>query len=108
MLTLLEGPDAREDFQVIVTYIEGVGKLHPDELESFADQLGPIAEEIIVTTAEMLRAEGRAAMLIDQLVDKFGALNPAVEQAVYAADIEQLKLWSRRVLRAATLEETLL
>ncbi len=111
VLALLEGPDAREDFQVIVTYIEGVGKLRPNELESFADQLGPIAKEIIVTTAEMLRAEGeargRAAVLIDQLVDKFGALNPAVEQTVYAADIEQLKLWSRRVLRASTLEETL-
>ncbi|WP_067666839.1 hypothetical protein [Nocardia miyunensis] len=104
---LLEGPDAREDFQAVVTYIEGVGELLPGELESFAEPLGPIAKEVIVTTAEMREARGRAATLIDQLVEKFGDLDSVVEQAVYAADVEQLRVWSRRVLRAATLEETL-
>ncbi|MBY8863516.1 hypothetical protein K7711_44100 [Nocardia sp. CA2R105] len=48
-----------------------------------------------------------AAALLELLTEKFGPLEPSIEQRVQAADIEQLRLWSRRVLRAATLEQTL-
>lgn len=111
MLALLHGTHGREDFRSVVTYIRSVGKLLPGELESLADQLGPTAKEIIVTTAEMLeargRTQGRAAMLLELLEDKFGTLPPDIEQTLHAADTDQLKTWSKRVLHANTLDEVL-
>lgn len=67
----------------------------------------------------MLRAEGRAegeargearwraAALLEQLTEKFGVLAVSVEQTIRDADTERLKVWARRVLTAATLEEVL-
>ncbi len=114
---VLEGPYGREAFEVIATYIEYVGKLYPGEFETFAEQaqLGPIAKEVIVTTAEMREAlgeargeaRGRAAMLVRQLTVKFGSLSSSVEEKVYAADVEQLDVWAEKVLSATSVEEAL-
>jgi hypothetical protein len=78
-------------------------------------QLGSQAEEAYVTTAEMLRAEGRAEgeargraeALVQVLTLKFGPLPPAAVDAVHGASVEQLETWTGRVLAAGTLDEVL-
>lgn len=73
------------------------------------------AKEVIVTTADRLRAEGeargeargRAATLIELLTLKFGRLPASVEQAVGDGGLEQLKVWTARVLTASSLDDVL-
>lgn len=72
-----------------------------------------------MTTGEMLRAEGRdqgriegriegrAATLLKQFALKFGPVSEAVERAVRAAGIDQLDVWTERILTAATVDEVL-
>ncbi|WP_428266628.1 DUF4351 domain-containing protein [Haliangium sp.] len=50
-------------------------------------------------------AQGRKEMLIELLEERFGALPEAVVERVQAAETEQLKAWSKRVLAAASLDE---
>ena len=47
------------------------------------------------------------ALLMDMLHEKFGALPPAIENRLSAADLPQLQRWTRRVLTATGLDETL-
>jgi hypothetical protein len=67
------------------------------------------AEEVFVTTADMLRAEGRAehaaGVLVRLLTRKFGAVPNEARDRIGAASMEQLDLWSERVLDAETLDE---
>ncbi|WP_169812134.1 Rpn family recombination-promoting nuclease/putative transposase, partial [Nocardia arizonensis] len=56
---VLGAPGGLRDFQVALAYIIRVGDIDPAELEAFTDQLGPVAKEAFVTTAEMLEARGR-------------------------------------------------
>ena len=76
-----------------------------------ADQLGSGAEELIVTPAEILEARGFARawaeMLLEQLVQRFGSLDPLVEHVVREADVAQLRVWALRILRADTLDDVL-
>jgi hypothetical protein len=60
-----------------------------------------------VTTADTLRAEGRAATLIEQLTAKFGPVPERAREIVTDASLEQLKAWARHVLTATTLEDVL-
>ncbi|WP_040698331.1 Rpn family recombination-promoting nuclease/putative transposase [Nocardia vinacea] len=116
---IIAGPGGKQDFRIIVKYIMLVGDMNPDDLDPLADQLGHEAKDVIVTTADRLRAEGRAegeargearwraATLIEQLTFKFGRLPASVEQAVRDGGLEQLKLWSARVLTASSLDDVL-
>jgi hypothetical protein len=74
-----------------------------------------------MTTADMLRAEGRAEGLAEGLAEgvgkgaartlmrlltrKFGSLPDTARERIDAASIEQLDIWSERVLDAATLAD---
>ncbi|MEV6278272.1 hypothetical protein [Nocardia sp. NPDC051832] len=85
-----------------------------------ADQPGPEAKEVIVTTAERLRAEGkdegrvegkaegkaegRAEALLELLQQKFGPVPDAVGASVRSADVAQLQRWTSRVLEARDLD----
>ncbi|NYE74088.1 DUF4351 domain-containing protein [Microlunatus parietis] len=64
-----------------------------------------------MTTAEMLRAEGRAEgkadALVEQLEHKFGPLSRTALDTIHAASTDQLRTWSLRVLDATTLDEVL-
>jgi hypothetical protein len=88
-----------------------VGEAPTDELHDLVARLGPEAEEAYVTTAEMLRTEGRAEgrteALVQLLTLKFGPLPAATSAAVRAASIDQLETWTARVLTADTLDEVL-
>ena len=89
----------------------GVVSVRKDALLTPNDQEGvlpdPDAEEAYVTTAEMLRAEGRAEALVQLLTLKFGPLPQAVLDTVHAASTDQLQTWTARVLSATTLDEVL-
>jgi hypothetical protein len=68
-----------------------------------------------MTTAQDMRAEGRvegrvegvANVLVRQLTRKFGPLPESAEAAIRAASLEQLEVWTDRVLDAASLDEVL-
>jgi predicted transposase YdaD len=120
---VLDRPDGIEDFVALVTYIETVGEIPTDELHDLFAQLGSKAEEAYMTTAEMLRAEGRAEgeargraegeargradALVQLLTHKFGPLPPAASERVRTASIDQLATWTTRAITADTLDEAL-
>lgn len=64
-----------------------------------------------MTTAEMLRAEGRveglADTLVRQLTRRFGPLPTATIDLIHAASAEQLQAWLYLVLDATTIDEVL-
>ncbi|HEY8471424.1 MAG TPA: Rpn family recombination-promoting nuclease/putative transposase [Natronosporangium sp.] len=104
---VLDRPGGVEEFTALLRYIEIVGEAPADALHGLVAKLGPEAEEAYVTTAEMLRAEGRAETLVQLLTLRFGPLSPATVDTVYAASADQLEAWTGRVLTAATLEDVL-
>jgi thioredoxin-like negative regulator of GroEL len=59
-----------------------------------------------MTTADILRAEGRAEhaaeVLLRLLTHKFGAMSDEARDRIGTASMEQLDLWSERVLDAAS------
>ena len=65
----------------------------------------------MVTTAEMLRAEGYkqgyAKGLLKVLALRFGPLPEVTEQRVRAAEVEQLEEWAERAFTVATMDEVL-
>ncbi|MFE7720745.1 hypothetical protein ACFU44_17075 [Nocardia rhizosphaerihabitans] len=94
-----------------------MGDTPEEDLDPVIEQLGQRAREAIVTTADRLRAEGeargealgralgRAEILVVQLVEKFGDVPADAVARVFAADLDQLREWTRRVLSADTLDE---
>jgi Domain of unknown function (DUF4351) len=117
---LVPGAVAHHDAQggeILFAYIQLVGETPLDKLVALAARIGPEAKEVVVTTAEQLRAEGKtegraeglaegeARVLVRQLTRKFGAVPGAVRQRINTASLEQLETWCDRVLDAATLDE---
>ena len=114
---LLSGPDGKVEFQAAMTYVMTVGDTAEADLVPVIDQLGPPAKEIIVTTAERLRAvgeargeargvaRGRAEALIELLTLKFDPLPTYITKTVHAGTPEQVRSWTARILTAATLDE---
>lgn len=100
-------PGGVEEFAALLRYIEVVGEAPAGQLHDLVASLGPEAEEAYMTTAEMLRAEGRAEALVQLLTLKFGSLPPAASHAVHAASSDQLQTWTARVLTADSLEDVL-
>jgi hypothetical protein len=68
-----------------------------------------------MTTAQDLRAEGRvegrvegvASVLVRLLTRKFGPLPESTQVAIRAASLEQLEVWTDRVLAASSVDEVL-
>jgi predicted transposase YdaD len=109
---VLRQPGGRELWAAFLTYIQtSETPLH--RLAWLAAQLGPEAEEVFMSTADTLRAEGRAEgeakgaahVLVRQLTRRFGVLPDEARQRIDAAPLEQLEAWSDRVLDATTLDE---
>lgn len=109
---LLAAPGGTNDLECVVTYILTVGETSCTDLGTVIDRLGPHAKEIIVTTAQRLRAEGkaegeasgRAETLLEILLLKFGPLPTDTVATVRAADTARLRLWTARVLTADNLD----
>jgi predicted transposase YdaD len=113
---VLDQPGGGEAFIALLTYIELVSEASASELRDLAASLGPDAEEAYVTTAEMLRAqgrtegrtegltEGRAEALVQVLTVKFGPLPESVPQTVHRASSDQIQAWTARAVTAETLD----
>ncbi|MFT4165227.1 MAG: hypothetical protein QM650_08285 [Microlunatus sp.] len=105
----------RQDLTTVFTYIVNVSDVPAERLRPFAARLGPVVEEALMTTAEMLRAEGRvegrvqgqADLVLDQLVAKFGPQSADVRARVRAASSSQLRTWGLRILTATSVAEVL-
>jgi hypothetical protein len=101
--------DRRELMTAFLKYIQNGSETPPDRLAWLAAQIGPEAEEVYMSTADMLRAEGRAEeaarILVRQLTRKFGPVPDAVRERIDTASLEQLETWSDRVLDASTADE---
>jgi hypothetical protein len=90
-----------------------VTRIWDQYLRDLAASLGPDAQEAYMTTAEMLRAEGRAEgeargraeMLVEVLTVKFGPLPESVAKTVRAASIDQMRSWTARAVTAETLDQ---
>jgi hypothetical protein len=110
-------PDGQEMFLVVFAYLIRVSDTPIDKLRRVIARLGPEVEEDFMTTAEMLRAEGRvegeakgraegrAETLTQLLTQKFGPLLDSAVAKLRTASIEQLEGWTGRVLSATTLDE---
>jgi len=96
--------------------IQLVGEVETrDRLHDLIVALGPDAEEVYMTIAELHRAEGRVEgrlegrveILVQQLTLKFGPLPEAVLTTVRNASADQLQAWTARVLTADALDQLL-
>jgi hypothetical protein len=88
-----------------MTYIEKVGEASDSELRDLAASLGPDAEDAYMTTAEMLRAEGKAEALVQILTVKFGTLPEDMSKKVQGASSGQVQEWTTRAVTAEKLDE---
>jgi Putative transposase, YhgA-like len=110
-------PDGTEMLPAAFQYIVLVSDTPVDRLRKVVARLGPDVEEDFMTTADMLRAEGRAEgeakgraegraeTLTQLLTQKFGPLPDSAVAKLHAASTEQLEGWTGRVLSATTLDE---
>ena len=87
----MDQPSGGEAFIAILTNIELVSEAPASEPRDLAVSLGPDAENAYVTTAEMLRTEGRTEALVQVLTVKFGPLPDSVSQMVRAASGDQVQ-----------------
>jgi predicted transposase/invertase (TIGR01784 family) len=103
-------PNGMTALVLIMRYIFATNE--PDQPEALVQRLlaavGEEGKEEIMTAADQLmergRTQGRREMLLDQLRERFGALPDAVAAQVSAAGMTELQAWSKRVLRASTLD----
>jgi predicted transposase YdaD len=118
---VLDQPGGGEAFIALLTYIELVSEAPVGEVRDLAASLGPDAEEAYVTTAEMLRAEGRtegraegrtegraegrAEALVQVLTVKFGPVPERMSKTVHEASSDQIQAWTTRAVTAETLDQ---
>jgi hypothetical protein len=117
MRQVARAPDGMAALGTILQYVWEVhATIGVDELrELVAREVGKDVEEAIVTTADMLRAEGRSegqregqrGMLTKLLRQRFGALPDEALARIDAAGALELEGWFDRVLTAPTLVEVL-
>ncbi len=100
-----ESPNAADDLFSLFTYISKVSETSSRDLGRVVDELGPLAKEAAMTTAEQLRAEGDARTLLRQMGIKFGPLPDDIVRRVQAGAPAELEMWAERVLTAATLDQ---
>jgi predicted transposase YdaD len=118
-------PDGGAAVRMIFRYVfEADETLTVDELRALvANRVDKDVEEEVVTLADRLREEGRLngermgraegelrqqrKIVIKLLTLRFGPLSDATVDRINAAGMDQLEIWSERVLTAATLAEML-
>ncbi len=69
-------------------------------------KIGDEVRDTMITTADRLRAEGRAeGLLLRLLTARFGGLSSSVVERVERAAVVDIESWGERILTAATLAE---
>lgn len=111
LLDLMRQPDRAEILSALLSYVHTVSSTSPAELTALMARLGPEAEEVAMTTADMLRAEGEARgeanHFLKLLSLKFGPLPEEVQGRVRAASTKQVDVWTERFLDATSLNQIL-
>jgi hypothetical protein len=105
----LRGPSVGPALAILARHVCDVGDepwatVH----RTLAAALPSEARSSFMTTADQLRAEGRAAgqlealrdSLRDLLAERFGTLDAASQQRIERADVETLRRWIRRFVNA--------
>ncbi len=119
MRQVARAPDGMAALGTILQYVWEIhATIGVDELrELVAREVGKDVEEAIVTTADMLRAEGRSegqregirvgqrGMLVKLLRQRFGALSDEAVARIDAAGAAELEAWFDRALTATALAE---
>lgn len=117
MREVANAPNGVAALGTVLRYILEASEAQPENFEKLTKQLGPRAEEALMTGAEILRAQGRAEgeakgeakgkclALLKLLELKFGAPTDATVARVQSATIEQLDAWVERVLSATSLDD---
>jgi hypothetical protein len=109
-------PAARDVLASVLRYILETSRTEPAGLrELLAGQVGREVADEMLTTAEMLRREGRAegraegkrGMLILLLRQRFGRIPAATVARIDRAGAAELDVWSGRVLTASSLDDVL-
>lgn len=97
------------ELNALWAYAYRVSDTPAEQLIDYLARFGPDAQEVAMSTADVLRAEGRAEAQADTLLDllsfKFADVPSAIEATVRHASTDQLTTWSRRVLTATTIDE---
>jgi hypothetical protein len=110
LATVADRPDGREVLQSLFCYYSAVGEVLPEQVGSaLRDHVGRRAEEAYVTTADMLRQEGRALGRAEGLCSVLDARGLAVSDAIrqriaLCRDLATLDRWLVRAVTAATAE----
>ena len=69
--------------------------------------LGPLIQQKFEQGLQQGEHAGQQKLLREQLAEKFGPLPAWAVQRLLNASSADLHLWSKRILRSATLEDTL-
>ena len=98
-------------------YLYRSGEIPSKDIEAFSHDLGELAEQTRMTTAQRIieeaapkireegRTEGRAASLKRLISLKFGNVDASVTARIDAGTSEQLDRWTDRILTAESLDE---
>lgn len=98
-------PSGKEYFRHLLMYIFEVSETPDSDFGPLMAELGPDAEEIFVTTVEMIEARTAARILTRVLTAKFGPLPESTTEKVDEASIDQVEEWTTRAATVATLDE---
>jgi phage tail protein X len=113
---VVRAPHGLEALAQVMRHILEVNEhVGPEALQALLERdLGPEAKDAIMTAGQRLIEQGRQQgrqqgiqeLLLLLLRQRFGdAVDAHVEQRIVTASIEQIEVWSARVLSAATLAE---
>ena len=109
---LQQRPGGHDNTARFLSYMLDVGDDPPEELRDVLQtHIGPEASEVVMSTAERLREEGRlqgqARTLLRLLELKFGRVPEGTADRLAHATAEQLDQWTERVLTANALNDVL-
>jgi predicted transposase/invertase (TIGR01784 family) len=115
-----DAPSGMQAVAQLLRYVYWVcPELHYQEFRETIRRQLPESEEAVMTIAEQLiqqgrvegrvqgRVEGRVELLEQLILEKFGTLPPTLRELLASATDEQFARYSRRVLRAETLDAML-
>lgn len=107
----LQDPSVVAPLASLARYTFEVGEASPKRARAeFAAALAPTIRSRVMTTADMMRAEGRLEArrecLLDLLQVRFGLVDAATRRRIAEASMRQLVAWLRRGFVADSIEST--
>jgi hypothetical protein len=112
-------PDGLNAMLAVIRYVSRVTQADRLQIQTFARQIGPIAESATMTAAEEIakeaearglergRKQGRRELLVKQVTLRFAPLDEAALRLLEGATSEQMSQCAELVLTATTLDELL-